>query len=221
MRTIAKHFPFRAICAGAVMLMVLAAPSAFAAHIFVAGSDPKASDKNPGTEARPLKTIQKAASLATAGDTVYIRVGTYRETVTPANSGSSGAPIAYMPYNNEKVVIDGADPITDWTNYSGSVYQAPMNWSLNGGDGDQVFVDGQMMNYARYPNTSLDVSNPTRITADTITNASGRAWVYKAAALDGFPVNILGRGNDPHGRNPQQSGGDRRGDQFLAGICDV
>ena len=75
MRTIAKYFPFRAIRAGAAMLAVLAASSAFAAQIFVAGSDPKASDKNPGTEARPLKTIQKAASLATAGDTVFIRAG--------------------------------------------------------------------------------------------------------------------------------------------------
>ena len=64
MRAIAKHFRFRAIRAGAVLLAVLAASSAFAAQIFVAGSDPKASDKNPGTEARPLKTIQKAASLA-------------------------------------------------------------------------------------------------------------------------------------------------------------
>ena len=46
-----------------------------------------------------------------------------------------------------------------------------------------------MMNYARYPNSSLDVSNQTKITAETITNASGGAWVYKAAALNGFPVN--------------------------------
>ena len=91
--------------------MVLAASSAFAAQIFVAGNDPMASDKNPGTEARPLKTIQKAASLATAGDTVFIRAGTYRETVTPAHSGSNGAPITYMPYHNEKVVIDGQTPL--------------------------------------------------------------------------------------------------------------
>jgi hypothetical protein len=51
-------------------MAVLAASSAFAAQIFVAGGDPKASDSDPGTEASPLKTIQKAASLATAGDTV-------------------------------------------------------------------------------------------------------------------------------------------------------
>ena len=38
--------------------------------------------------------------------------------MTPANSGSAGAPITYMPYNNEKVVIDGADPVTGWTLYN-------------------------------------------------------------------------------------------------------
>ena len=194
MRDIAKRCPFRAICGGAAGLVVLAASSAFAAHIFVAGSDLKADDKNPGTEARPLKTIQKAASLATAGDTVFIRAGTYRETVIPAHSGSGGAPITYMPYNNEKVVIDGADPIANWTNYSGSVYQAPMNWSVNRGDGDQVFVDGQMMNYARYPNSSLDVSNPTRIMADTGTHVPTSptfsqtcSGTYTSTALNGFP----------------------------------
>ena len=194
MKTIAKHFPFRAIRASTVVLAVLAASSDFAAQIFVAGSDPKADDKNPGTLAAPLKTIQKAASLATAGDTVLIRAGTYHETVTPAHSGSSGAPLTYMPYNNEKVVIDGADPITNWTNYSGSIYQAPMNWSVNHGDEDQVFVDGRMMNYARYPNSSLDVSNPTRIMADAGTHVPAHpaflypcSGTYTSTALNDFP----------------------------------
>ena len=54
MRTIAKHFPFRAIRAGAAVLAMLAASSAFAAQIFVAGSDPKADDKNPGTRGAAL-----------------------------------------------------------------------------------------------------------------------------------------------------------------------
>ena len=90
--------------------------------------------------------------------------------MTPAHSGASGAPITYVPYNNEKVVVDGADPIANWTNYSGSIYRAPMNWSVNQGDGDQVFVDGRMMNYARFPNSSLDVSYPTRIIADAGTH---------------------------------------------------
>ncbi|MCY2996247.1 MAG: carbohydrate-binding protein [Planctomycetota bacterium] len=193
MRAIASHFHFRAIRAGTVVLAVLATSNACAAQIFVAGSDPLASDENPGTEAKPLKTIQKAASIAAAGDTILIRAGTYRETVTPAHSGTSGAPITYLPYNNELVVIDGADTITNWTKTSGSIYQAPINWSVNHGDGDQVFVDGQMMNYARYPNSSLDVSNPTRIIADTGTHVPASpaflqacSGTYTSPALKGF-----------------------------------
>ena len=58
--------------------------------------------------ARPYQTIQKAASMAGPGDTVYIEGGTYHGTVTPANSGSASAPITYMPYNNQQVTIDGA-----------------------------------------------------------------------------------------------------------------
>lgn len=184
----------RAIRAVAALLTVAAAATTFAAQIFVAGGDPKASDQNPGTEARPLRTIQKAASLAVAGDTVLIRTGTYRETVTPVHSGSSGAPITYLPYHNEKVVVDGADPVANWTNYRGSIHQATMTWSVGDGDGDQVFVDGQMMNYARYPNSSLDVSNPTRILADAGTHVppspaflQACSGTYTSTALSGFP----------------------------------
>ena len=194
MRATASPFRFRAIRAVAVVLAVLAASNACAAQIFVAGSDPMASDKHPGTEAKPLKTIQKAALIAVPGDTILIRAGTYHETVTPAHSGTSGTPIIYLPYNNEQVVIDGADPITNWTKHSGSIYQAPMNGSVNNGDGDQVFVDGQMLNYARYPNSSLDVSNPTRIIADTGTHVpavpsflQACSGTYTSPALKGLP----------------------------------
>jgi parallel beta-helix repeat protein len=53
------------------------------------------------------KTIQKAASTMVAGDTVKILAGTYRETVTPANSGTSSAYITYTSYGNGEVIIDG------------------------------------------------------------------------------------------------------------------
>ena len=130
------------------------------------------SNSNAGTSlAAAFQTIQQAASVAQAGDTVYICAGTYHETVTPANSGTAAAPITYEPYNGGNVVVNGADPVTGWTLYnngaSGPIYEATMNWSYNNGDGNQVFVNGQMMNYARWPNTSLDVSNPTKAVAAT------------------------------------------------------
>jgi hypothetical protein len=65
-------------------------------------------DNNPGTLASPWKTIQKAANTVTAGDTVYIRGGTYHEKVTLANKqGSSNAWITFSAYNSETVIVDG------------------------------------------------------------------------------------------------------------------
>lgn len=64
-------------------------------------------DSNPGTIDRPWKTIQKAADTLVAGDTVYIRAGTYREQVIPQHSGSAGNYITYAAYPGEIVTIDG------------------------------------------------------------------------------------------------------------------
>lgn len=52
-------------------------------------------------------TIQAAANVAQAGDTVEIAAGTYQEAVKPANSGTAGAPITYKNRDGDKVVIDG------------------------------------------------------------------------------------------------------------------
>jgi hypothetical protein len=122
---------------------------------------------NPGTLAQPFATIQEAANVAQPGDTVYIRGGSYHETVDPVNSGTASAPITFEPYNNESVTIDGADAVTGWTSYQGNIYQAPQGWDLGEGN-NQVFVDGKMVNEARYPNSSANVSTPTWTTASTV-----------------------------------------------------
>jgi hypothetical protein len=70
-------------------------------------------DQNPGSLSSPWKTITKANTQLQPGDTVYIRKGTYQETINPQNSGSSGKYITYSVYNDEEVIItnvyDGAD----------------------------------------------------------------------------------------------------------------
>lgn len=115
---------------------------------------------NKGTLASPFPTIQDAANVAGPGDIVYIETGTYHETVSPKHSGELGAPIIYQPYNNESVTIDGADPVATWTNFIGDAFSATQSWDLGEGY-NQVFVNGQMMNEARWPNSSLNVSTPT------------------------------------------------------------
>ena len=73
-------------------------------------------DANPGSEAQPWLSIQKAADTLVAGDTVYIRAGTYKERVIPKNSGSAGNYITYAAYPGETVTIDGTGvDLPEWT----------------------------------------------------------------------------------------------------------
>ena len=148
---------------------------------------PWGQDANPGTLAAPLQTIQRAASFAQAGDTVLIRGGTYREMITPANSGTAAAPITFQAYNNEPVVISGADPVWGWSSFGGSIYQASQPWDLGSGN-NQVFVDGQMINEARWPNTGLDPSHPTFATSSAAyTSSPGTGWLFPSTATISNP----------------------------------
>lgn len=52
-------------------------------------------DSNPGTQAQPWRTIQKAANTATAGNTVLVQAGDYPERVTLNRSGSAASPIRF------------------------------------------------------------------------------------------------------------------------------
>ena len=125
------------------------------------------SDLNQGTLGQPFQTIQQAAKLAQPGDTVFIRGGIYRETVIPAHSGTAAAPIVYQPYNGEQVTIDGADPLAGWSVYKNAIYQANFPWDLGDGQ-NQVFVDGQMINEARWPNVATDVAHPARASVSSV-----------------------------------------------------
>ena len=65
-------------------------------------------DTNPGTLAKPWRTIQKAANTAIPGSTVYVRGGVYRERVTINVSGSARAGYTtFMNYGKEAAVVDG------------------------------------------------------------------------------------------------------------------
>lgn len=143
-------------------------------------------DSNPGTLASPFRTIQKAASVAAAGDTVYIRAGTYRETVTPANSGSSGNPITFQPYNGETVTISGAEPVTaGWTNHSGSIYKSTTSLGSLPAEKKQLFVNGEMMVEARWPNVASQDAVLSAPAFRTALTASSTQATEAAGGLNG------------------------------------
>lgn len=66
-------------------------------------------DGNPGTQAQPWRTIQKACNTLQPGDTVYIMAGTYNEKVAVNVSGSAaGGYITIQNYGTDRVVVSGA-----------------------------------------------------------------------------------------------------------------
>ena len=87
----------------ALALVLAIAAAAQAATYYVATNG---DDNNPGTEAQPWATITKAANTLVAGDTVYVKEGTYAEIVRPVNSGTEGNYITYMAYPGHTVIND-------------------------------------------------------------------------------------------------------------------
>lgn len=88
----------------AVLLHFLSFSNAAIIYVSTTGSD-----SGSGTIAAPLKSIQSAVDVATAGSTIYLRAGTYSLTtnIQIKKSGTSTAPYILSAYGSEKVIIDG------------------------------------------------------------------------------------------------------------------
>ncbi|KAJ1529119.1 hypothetical protein HK096_009164 [Nowakowskiella sp. JEL0078] len=86
--------------------LLLLASSINATNFYVSTSG---SDSNTGVISGPYRTIQKAINTASAGDTIYIRAGTYSLTtnIQIVKSGTSASRITLTNYGSEKVIIDG------------------------------------------------------------------------------------------------------------------
>jgi hypothetical protein len=85
--------------------------AAFAAEYYVS---PSGSDSSAGTQAAPFATLQKANDTAAAGDTIWLRAGTYNCTsqITLSKSGTSDT-------NRTKIwAYTGEVPILDFSNFS-------------------------------------------------------------------------------------------------------
>lgn len=86
-------------------LLTIQAPSRSGVTYYVSTTG---SDSNAGTLSAPFRTVQHAASIAVAGDTVEVRAGVYNEKVTlPSSGNASSGYITFMSYPGETAVLDG------------------------------------------------------------------------------------------------------------------
>lgn len=127
------------------------------------------SDSNGnGSQASPWRTINKANTVALAGDTINLKGGDkFRETIKPSNSGTSGNPIIFQSYGTGKALITGLDALTNnWQVHDATknIYKLALTSSWNRGIGkNQVFINGQALIEARWPK----ISNPLDVKRNT------------------------------------------------------
>ena len=87
--------------------------------IYVNGSAPF--DGN-GTKEAPFRRINDAAKIALPGDEVCVAPGVYREYVDPVNAGLEDARITYYSEQPLGAIITGAEVVTGWKPYKGTVW---------------------------------------------------------------------------------------------------
>jgi hypothetical protein len=92
-----------------VLLCLIGTASATDYYVATTGND-----AHEGNITHPWLTFSKATSTLTAGDTAYVRSGTYNERLTPGSSGTSGNYITFAAYSGESVTIDGDGLVPNW-----------------------------------------------------------------------------------------------------------
>ncbi|MFP4015489.1 MAG: right-handed parallel beta-helix repeat-containing protein [Halanaerobiales bacterium] len=119
------------------------------------------SDAGEGTKQDPFLTINKAASVAQAGDIILVHEGEYREWVKPRNTGLSNTRrITYQAADGEKVVIKGSEQIKEWEKVEGTIWKVVLP---NGFFGEynpyteEIFGDWLLYSDTGYPKHLGDV----------------------------------------------------------------
>ena len=156
---------------------------------YVDGGNPAARDTNPGTEARPWKTIGRGVQSLQPGDTLLIKAGTYRETVILTRSGTQAYPIRIRAYPGDegKVIINAAEPVTNWQKCAGPgdcagnpywehIYVVDVAVLVQSHPDSafavrQVFQHGELLKRSRYPDAGWhypsDISDPKKTFTDS------------------------------------------------------
>ena len=108
----------------AALVVVGGVNGSYALEYFVDQKHSDARDDNPGTEAKPFKTIQPAVDKAKAGDIIWVKAGFYADKVKIDSQGRRGVPITLAAWKDDRVCI-GSQPLAlpdkaSWTKIAGT-----------------------------------------------------------------------------------------------------
>ncbi|MCL2722075.1 MAG: right-handed parallel beta-helix repeat-containing protein [Treponema sp.] len=129
-----------------------------ARNIYVSAS--KGSDSGNGSQARPFQKIANAMHYVRAGDTVLVDSGTYHEKFK-IPSGNANRPVTLTAMPGAEVIITPTIPITpEWRQHTRNIWVADISAWVKDMDTEfpQLFIDGDSMVEARFPNMGSSMS---------------------------------------------------------------
>ena len=177
------------------------------------------SDANPGTQSKPLASINRALIMASETHrAVFIRLygGTYHlnkpVVFTSADSRKDEERLTLTNVDHQNAVISGGATLRrlNWKKYKNGIWQTKISTELVF---DALFVNGKLQHMARYPNyeTSAQILGGTA--ADAISKERAARWAQPAGgyvhALHGASwgdMHYLIAGKDSSGQLTMEGG---------------
>lgn len=215
-----------------LLLILFAACPAYCSTYFV---DPNGNDSNVGDINHPFKTIGYAVGIVVAGDTIYVRGGTYTYTgsssaiTLPAKTGSSETNrCSLIGYNDERPLLDFSamtGTAADGLKINGS-YWYVKGLDCKGAPHNGIRISGGTYNIVElccsYENRNTGIQMNSGAAYNQIINCDS---YYNADAsnedADGFsPKMDVGTGNYLYGCRSWQNADDAY-DGYLRGADDV
>lgn len=138
------------------------------------------SNKNAGTFNKPFKTLDGAIikALTYTGKDVTIEMlgGSYSldKMINISSNNFSLHSLSIRPYQNEKVTITGSQKVKlNWEPYKNGILKATLNVTNSP---DQLFVNGNTMHMARYPNYDSTARVYNGTAPDAISDERVKTW---------------------------------------------
>lgn len=149
----------------------------------------KGDDKNPGTSAKPFKTIKHAVRVAcaTKGDAVVlVKQGTYYldTTIVIDVDKMSASSLQITAFNNEVNVSAGRRLQLQWKPYKKGIYYASIPENITF---ERLYINGKLQVLARYPN----YDSTARVFHGTATDAIAPERIKKWAHPEGGYIHAL------------------------------
>jgi len=156
---------------------------------YIDNTNPACSDTGSGlTSSSPFCTISKGASVAVAGDTVWVLAGDYNETVNVPNSGNSGLPIIYSAMPGVVVTGNGSSSGGNAFRISSMSYVTVTGFTITGtadrgiyvSSSNNITITNNQISYSGSP-SSGSTRQGIYITSTSNSTVSGNITDYNSS----------------------------------------